>query len=111
MRRIFIASPYRAETAEGWKRNLDYARACVLDSIERGEAPFASHLFYPQVLADTDQDQREYGIKAGIEFLKVCSALAVYEDYGKTVGMELEIRAATDNGIPIVLRSLGLHRR
>jgi hypothetical protein len=107
MQRIFIATPYRAETAEGWERNLRYARAAMHDSIERGEAPFASHLLYPQVLADTNQEQREYGIAAGIEYLKICSALAVYEDLGKTAGMELEIRAATDTGIPVVFRSLG----
>jgi hypothetical protein len=34
------------------RRNIRYAQLCVLDCLQRGEAPFASHLLYTQVLDD-----------------------------------------------------------
>lgn len=106
MNRVFIATPYRATDAATLLRNRKYALSCLLDSTERGEAPFASHLLYPQVLSDADPDLRDYGIRCGICFLEVCHVLAVYEDYGISEGMGLEIQAAQRAGIPIVFRSL-----
>lgn len=39
MRRVIIESPYHGNV----ERNLRYLRACLRDSLLRGEAPFASH--------------------------------------------------------------------
>ena len=44
MRRVIIESPYAGFV----KRNEDYARECLRDSLMRGEAPIASHLLYTQ---------------------------------------------------------------
>jgi hypothetical protein len=48
VRLVIIESPYAGDP-DG---NLAYARAALADSLARGEAPFASHLLYPQVLDD-----------------------------------------------------------
>lgn len=42
------------------KKNEEYSRACVRDSLERGESPIASHLLYTQegILHDDDQEER-----------------------------------------------------
>ena len=58
MRRVMLESrPYNGDT----DRNVRYARACVRDSLLRGEAPIASHLLYtqPGVLRDNVAGERE----------------------------------------------------
>ena len=59
MRRVIVESPY-AGNVEG---NIEYARACVRDSLARGEAPIASHLLYTQcgVLRDELATERAMG--------------------------------------------------
>ncbi|MFE5288119.1 hypothetical protein ACFRAQ_24390 [Nocardia sp. NPDC056611] len=59
---VIIESPYAGDV----EANLAYARAALLDSLNRGEYPFASHLLYTQVLTDADADQRSHGIAAGL---------------------------------------------
>ena len=44
MKKVIIESPY----AENIERNIKYARACLKDSLNRNEAPLASHLLYTQ---------------------------------------------------------------
>lgn len=43
MRRVIVESPYAGDVI----RNVEYARAAMRDCLQRGEAPFASHLLYP----------------------------------------------------------------
>ncbi len=45
---VDIETPYSAKDEKELRKNLLYARACVRDSLMRGEIPFASHLFYTQ---------------------------------------------------------------
>lgn len=102
--RVFIESPYAGDVAA----NIKYARACLADSLRKGEAPFASHLLYTQdgVLDDTKPEERSLGIAAGQEFLACCDLSAVYIDRGITDGMRLGIEAAQKLGITIEYRSL-----
>lgn len=74
MRRIVIESPYAAPTPEGIARNLRYLRACMRDSLLRGEAPFASHAIYtqPGMLRDEIQAERDWGIEAGFAWCAFC---------------------------------------
>lgn len=44
MIKVILESPYAGEI----DRNIRYARACVRDSLLRGESPIASHLLYTQ---------------------------------------------------------------
>lgn len=70
MRLVIIESPYAGPTPEAVAANVAYARACLLDSLSRGEAPIASHLLYTQVLDDKVPEQRELGIAAGLAWRK-----------------------------------------
>ena len=56
-----------------------YARACVRDSLLRGEAPIASHLLYtqPGVLRDNVAGEREQGIAAVLAGEPVAEATVV----------------------------------
>lgn len=84
MRLVILESPYAGNV----KANVAYARACLLDSLTRREAPIASHLLYTQVLDDTDPDERARGIAAGLAWRTVPGVLPVfYIDYGWSSGM------------------------
>lgn len=100
--RVIIESPFAGDV----DRNIKYARACLLDSLKRGEAPFASHLLYTQVLDDLNADERLTGMEAGFFWAKVADLTAVYTDLGISEGMRRGIEAAEHAGRPIEYRSL-----
>ena len=83
MKRVIIESPYAGDV----KRNVKYAKACLYDSLARGEAPIASHLLYTQVLNDKKPGERKKGIEAGLEWLEVADLHVFYIDLGYSPGM------------------------
>lgn len=105
MRLTIIESPYAGDV----EANTDYARRCVRDSLSRGEAPIASHLLYtqPNILNDDITIERQWGIDAGLAWIKVADATVVYTDHGISSGMKYGIRAAEEAGIAIEYRKLG----
>ena len=104
MRCVIIESPYAGNV----QVNTDYARACVRDSLRRGEAPIASHLLYtqPGILDDLVEVERLKGINAGLAWISVADASVVYTDNGVSSGMKYGISAAEESGIPVEYRSL-----
>ena len=102
MKRVIIESPYAGDV----ERNTAYARAAMLDSLRRGEAPFLSHLLYTQVLDDTVPADRRVGIDAGLAWGGVATLTAVYQDLGVSTGMLEGMSYATLAGRPIVYRTL-----
>ncbi len=104
MNLVILESPYGGDVAT----NVAYARRCLRDSLLRGESPYASHLLYTQegVLDDLIPKERTHGIQAGFEWGKVADLVAVYTDRGISKGMELGIKNAEANGIPVEYRSL-----
>lgn len=99
---VLIESPYAGDV-EG---NVAYAEAAILDSLHRGEAPFASHLFYTRMLDDLDPAEREMGIEAGLAIGKFASKTVVYTDRGIGPGMEYGIKRAEAEGREVEYRSL-----
>lgn len=106
MRRVIIESPYRADTPEGIAKHEAYARAAMLDCLRRGEAPYASHLLYTQVLDDATPEEREAGISAGLAWQIAASYVVVYADLGISEGMRRAIDLALGRGILVVTRYL-----
>lgn len=102
MRRVIIESLFAGDT----QRNVEYARACMLDCLKRDEAPFASHLLYTQVLDDTKLDERVLGIHAGFAWGERADATVVYTDLGISSGMEQGIKHAGAWGRPVEYRSI-----
>lgn len=105
MRLVIIESPFAGDV----EKNVEYARRAVRDSLERGEAPIASHLLYtqPDILDDDVPEERQWGIDAGLAWRAVAQASVVYTDRGITKGMQYGIDAATEAGIPVEYRSIG----
>lgn len=101
---VLVESPYAGNV----EANVKYARLCVKDCLNRGEAPYASHLFFTQegVLDDLVPAERKLGIDAGLAWGASAKRTIVYLDLGISKGMEYGIRNATRVGRDLVLRRL-----
>lgn len=104
MIKVILESPYAGDI----NRNIEYARKCVKDSLNRGEAPIASHLLYTQegILDDNIEEERAMGINAGLAWKSVADKHVFYIDYGYSEGMEYAKRYATKNNIPTEERKI-----
>ena len=105
MKLVILESPFAGDV----EKNIEYARACVRDSLLRGEAPIASHLLYtqPGVLNDDVPSERQHGIDAGLAWRAVADGSAVYTDFGISKGMEYGIAAAKAAGKTVEFREIG----
>lgn len=105
MKLVVVESPYAGKLI----RNVRYARACMADSLSRGEAPFASHLLYtqPHILNDDDPDERQQGIDAGFAWGENAELVAFYVDLGWSEGMYLGMEAAVARDANHTFRRLG----
>jgi len=116
VRKVSIESPLKPIGRHGsseedhkreYEENVAYARAAMLDCIQRGEAPFASHLLYTQVLDDAEADERKTGMRAGMHIGDAMDARVVYIDLGVSVGMRAAITRAESRGQHVEMRELG----
>lgn len=103
---VIIESPYKGNRQWTTKENVVYARRALQDSLERGEAPMASHLLYTQVWDDEDPQFRDAGIEAGLAWGKVADCTAVYCDRGISEGMRRGIDRARFQGRAVIFRAL-----
>lgn len=104
---VIIESPYFVKGDEqATQNNVLYARACMLDSLRRGESPFLSHLLYTQVIDDNNTADRDLGINAGLQWGKVAEVSIIYIDRGISPGMVKGIESAQKNGRKIYFRNL-----
>lgn len=110
MIRVIIESPLNAPTRAGIEENKIYARRCMLDSLYRGEAPFASHLLYdqPGILDDRVPSQRATGMEAGFCWGAAAQMVAVYTDRKISNGMQIGIDRARSLGIPVEYRTIDI---
>lgn len=99
---VVIESPYSGNIV----RNIEYARACLQDSLRRGEAPIASHLLHTQVLDDMRPDERGLGIEAGLAWYRVAEKCVVYGDRGISRGMIDGIERAKRFGVLVEFRNI-----
>lgn len=108
MKLVIIESPY----AGNIEANVEYARACVRDSLGRGEAPIASHLLYtqPGILGDDDREERRWGMKVGHAWIPKADVLAIYTDRGISKGMKRGRDIAIKHNISIEYRGLNTDR-
>jgi len=104
VKRVIIESPYAGDI----KKHKRYARACVKDSLSRGEAPIASHLLYTQegILDDNIPEERQQGIDAGLAWRDVSDGTVVYTDCGISSGMSYGIELAKESEKIVEYRTL-----
>lgn len=102
MKKVYICSPYRAKNNEELTRNIEYAKSLTRQAIKAGFAPITPHLYKSQCLDEDKPEERELGLKAGIELLKTCDYVIAGTRYGISEGMSGEIAAADAAGIEVV---------
>jgi hypothetical protein len=105
-RLVVIESPFGHPTKVGMEENAAYARRCMLDSLKRGEAPYASHLLYTQCLDDLKTAERKQGMEAGFAWGRIAQHVAVYTDRGVSRGMLEGIKRHQAAGKTIEFRSI-----
>lgn len=103
MKLVLVESPFAGNIG----RNLLYLKAVLFDSLQRGEAPFASHALYPQALDDGVPEERALGMQAGFAWGERAELVAVYTDLGISDGMKAGIYRANVAGQPVEYRNLG----
>jgi hypothetical protein len=101
---VIIESPYAGDV----EANVAYARAAMRDSLNRGEAPIASHLLYtqPGILRDEVPDERQWGIDAGLAWREVADLAAFYIDRGWSSGMVAARETYEREGRKFEMRSI-----
>jgi hypothetical protein len=104
MKLIILESPYAGNV----EVNTHYARFCMKQILLEGNCVFASHLLYTQCLDDMVPEERDLGIKAGLEFYKHADECHAFIDHGISKGMRAGIKEALDRGVPVYLRQFGL---
>jgi hypothetical protein len=109
MKLVIVESPLAAATPELVARNQRYARALMRNCLNRGWAPFASHLLYAQdgILDDLIPEERELGIEAGLAWGAKAVESVVGVDLGISPGMQRGIDRAKAEGRSVVFVQLG----
>lgn len=114
MERVFLCTPLRGSppsifpnaAAPDPRLNLEFARKCMTECLARGQAPFAPHLLYPQVLDDNEPKDRALGVAAGREWLAAAEAVECYVDRGVSDGMRSDLEEALRLHVPVNFRTL-----
>ncbi len=104
MKKVILESPYAGDI----KRNIKYARLCIKDSLNRGEAHIASYLLYTQkgILNNSIESERMQGINAGLEWKKVADLQVFYTDYGISKGIQYGMDYAKEHNIHFEIRNI-----
>ena len=108
MQRVILETPYAGKDWAEIKKNERYARLCMRDCLQRGEAPYASYLLYTQanVLRDDIPEERKLGMQAGFAWRQAAQATAVYTNLGISDGMKKGIEDADQRGCPVEYRTI-----
>ena len=83
MKTVAIESPLAGD----FEKNRRYALWCAYVCQLRGEAAYASHLFYTQFLDDENKTHRTFGIEAGYEWAAKADEIVFFTDFGMSRGM------------------------
>lgn len=102
MKRVILESPYAGDV----ERNEQYLDRCILDCLERKEAPFASHGLYTSALDDLNPDERALGIGAGLAWSDVADYVVFYIDHGMSNGMRVALTHHKKKGKEVKFRKI-----
>lgn len=104
---VLVVTPYTSEDVALVPRQMAYAKACMQDSIGRGEAPYNGPLLYTQFLNDRQTHEHDVGMLSTLSWMNACDLVVVYSDYGLTSNMQTIINQARIRMKRIEYRVLG----
>lgn len=96
MKRVYVCSPLRGDIQGNMKKAASYCRFAV----ENGVFPIAPHIYCTQFLDDNIPQEREVGLKMGLELLEDCEELWYFGSPSE--GMKGEIAKAKSMEIPVI---------
>jgi len=103
---VLVESPFSSTSPFQQARYILYLEACIKHSLEKEEAPFASHGHYPHFLNDNDPEERALGMSCGRAWALKADLVAFYLDLGMSPGMlRMEIFCGSNN-IPFEVRKI-----
>jgi hypothetical protein len=104
---VILITPFMAEDPSIAEKMKRYAARATRDSINKHEAPLASHLFFYSVLNEKDPIERDIGLQSQLSWLRVADIIAVYVDFSITPGMKVAINNAKLLQKKIEFRTIG----
>lgn len=99
MKKIFVCSPLRGDIQGNQLRAEQYCKYVY----QQGHIPFAPHLFFTRFLDDNIDEERRFGIAAGMEFLKMMDECWIFSR-NISSGMKAEIDFCRQLGIPVIMK-------
>jgi len=96
MKKIYVCSKLRGNI----KQNIEKAKDHCKFVISKRHIPYAPHVYFTQFLDDNKEADREIGMKQGMEWLKFCDEIWVF-DKEISEGMQKETDFAKENGMVI----------
>jgi len=97
-KRVYICSPLRGDIEENILKACEYCR----EAYNAGLVSIAPHIYFTQFLDDDVPAERDFGLRAGLEALRLCDELWVYGEPSE--GMRAEIAKAESMGMPIIYK-------
>ena len=88
-KRVYMASPYAGDIEANTSSAVNYCKFII----EKGCMPVASHLLYPQMLNDSDPQERFLGTMFGLALLRDCREVWFFGT-GMSPGMKREYEEA-----------------
>ena len=101
MDKVYICSPLSNSNPEIVESNKGVAKEICKMFINLGFIPIAPHIYFTQFLNDNDENQRLLGMQTGLELLKECKFMYIFDDYKISNGMRKEINYALEYSIPM----------
>lgn len=98
-KKVYICSPYRGNV----EKNILFAQKCCNYAIQNDCIPVAPHLYFPQFLDDSNEEERALGMKFAKEALLTCDEVWVCTEQ-PSKGMLDEILFASKHNIPVKVR-------
>lgn len=100
---VIVESPFAGDM-EGNRR---YAIKACANCLQQQEVPYASHVFFPQILDELKPEERELGLTAGYAFWRTATKIVFYIDRGMSNGMKRAEERAVKMGFKIEYRHIG----
>lgn len=92
---IYVCSKYSGDVEINVANAIDYCKIVY----KHGHIPVAPHLYFTRFLDDSIPEERKDGMALGLQLLKQCDELWIFDD-NPSVGMQQEIEFARANNIP-----------
>jgi len=99
MKKIYVAGPYRADNAWGVEKNIRKAEELGMELARAGFNPMIPHTMF-RYFNGTLTD--EFWLKATMEWLETCDAIALVKGWGHSDGAVKEYDRAIELGFQVL---------